>query len=151
MASDVVSRVEPGPARSCGSYRVGHGMHFIQARLSREDGPGRRRAIDAVADDGTITFADGTTLWNHDPERLRVILGRYGAEVLVGSHGVLRVPNGDGAYCFSVTDEPDPCRPETGGTRANESFLDELLRRGGVVRSLPSVLAEGGGQDLITE
>jgi hypothetical protein len=59
-----------------------------------------------------------------------------------GTHGVLRVPNGNGAYCISVTEEADPCRAETAESRSSESLLDELLRRGGVVRSGRSVLAE---------
>jgi hypothetical protein len=65
--------------------------------------------ISSVADGGTITFTDGTRLWNHDPERLRVILERYGVEAVIGSHGVLRVPSKQGAaYCFSVAAVPDP-------------------------------------------
>jgi hypothetical protein len=145
MASDADVPGEVPPARSCGSYRLGHDVHFIQARLSTEDGGGVARTIASVADDGTVTFTDGTRLWNHDPARLRMIVDRYGVEVLVGSRGLLRVPNGDGAHCFSVTDEPDPCRPETGESRPGESLFDELRRRGGVMRRVRSVRAEIDG------
>ena len=70
MATDP-RRPEFPRQRTCGAYRYGHDMHFIQARLSLEDGPGVTARIASVADDGTITFTDGTRLWNHDPERLR--------------------------------------------------------------------------------
>jgi hypothetical protein len=121
-------------------------MHYIQAKLSREDGPGVARTIESVADDGTITCTDGTRLWNHDPERLRALLAVHGNDVLLGTHGVLRVPNRDGAFCISVSDEPDPCRPETAATILGESIVDEILRRGGVVRRGADVVAELRGE-----
>jgi hypothetical protein len=142
MAADVDVPREVPPAWVCGAYRVGHDMHFIQARLSTEDGPGVARIVKSVADDGTITFTDGTQCWNHDPARLRTIIDSCGADVMRGTHGVLRVPNANGAYCISVTEEPDPCHPETAEARPGESLIDELRRRGGVVRSGRSVLAE---------
>ena len=143
LATDAARDVPP--ARICGAYRVGHDMHFIQARLSAEDGPGTARTVESVADDGTIICTDGTRLWNHDPSRLRTILEIHGMDVLLGTRGVLRVPNGAGAYCVSVTDQPDPCRPETGEVRPGESILDELIRRGGVVRAVSEVRSELDG------
>jgi hypothetical protein len=117
-------------------------MHFIQARLSAERGPGEPRTVVAVADDGRITFTVGAAVWHHNPERLRTVLDRYGREVRLGSHGVLRVPNGHGDYCFSVAGEPDSCRSDTTDVRPGESVIEELFRRGGVVRSGCSVLDE---------
>ncbi len=91
----------------------------------------------------SITFTDGSTVWNHDPARLRVIVDRCGNEVRLGSHGLLTVPHGKSSeYCFSVSDEPDPCDPDTADTRPGESMLDELHRRGGVFRSGRSALKE---------
>ena len=55
---------------------------------------------------------------------------------------VLRVPNDDGAYCISLCDEPDPCRPETATFHPGESIADELRRRGGVVRPAADLLAQ---------
>jgi hypothetical protein len=104
---------------------------------------GRPRTIRAVADDGTITSTDGSTRWNHDPARLRIILDRCGDELRLGPHGLLTVPHGRmSEYCFDTSREPDPCDPDTVGTRPGESFLDELHRRGGVLRSGRSVLEE---------
>jgi hypothetical protein len=98
-------------------------MHYIQARLSREHGLGEPRTIRDVAGDGTITFADGTTRWHHDPLRLRLALVRYGAEVRLGTHGVLRVPDGGGStYCFCVSETTSPCRSET----AEDSPVESL-------------------------
>jgi hypothetical protein len=130
--------------RRCGSYRLGHEVHFIQARLSWESGPGTPRTIKSVTDDGTISFTDGTHLWHHDPARLRALLRRLGNNVLIGSHGVLKVPrpDGSGEYFFSVAEQPDPCRAETSEVRPGETIVDELIRRGGVMRSGRSVLNE---------
>src|SRR6266567_1857146 len=55
----------------CGSYYPGHDVHPMTACRGDRGGP---RTIRAVEDDGTITFTDGSTRWNHDPARLRVIL-----------------------------------------------------------------------------
>jgi hypothetical protein len=119
------------PVRRCGSYRRGHDVHFIQARLTWELSRDEHCTVRNVADDGTITFTSGATVWNHDPERLRTILAQHGSGVLMSSYGVLRVPHDGGGYCFSVSSDPDPCRPETAEHRPCESLVDELLRRGG--------------------
>jgi len=117
--------------------------HYIQVRLSREDGLGVPNRIVSIDDDGTIHLADGTSRWHHDPVRLRAVVARCGAAVFLGSHGVLRVPSRDNSsYCFSINDVVVPCRPETAQVRPGESLLDELLRRGGFVRSGRSALAE---------
>ena len=92
-----------------------------------------------VDDDGTIHFADGTTLWNHDPERLRLILERYGPEVFVASHGVLRIPTETGSFMICVSKAPDPCRPETAEVIPGESIRDEVLRRGGTIRKITRI------------
>ncbi len=104
---------------------------------------GGPRTIRAVEDDGTITFTDGSTVWNHDPARIRIILERCGNEVRLGPHGLLSVPHGRcSEYVFSASDEPAPCDPNTAGTRPGESILDELHRRDGVFRSGRSALNE---------
>jgi hypothetical protein len=127
------------PPGQCGSYHPCHDVHLISALHGDRGEP---RTIRAVADDGTITFRDGSTVWNHDPHRLRVILDRCGHEVRLGSR-LLTVPHGRvSEYVFSVSDEPDPCDPDTAGERPGESILDELIRRGGVLRSGRSALKE---------
>ena len=124
---------------TCGAYTPGHDMHFTQARLCWEAGPGVPNQIEQVDDDGTIHLADGTTLWNHDPERLRLILERYGPDVFVASHGVVRVPNETGSFMICVAQAPDPCRPETAEVIPGESIRDEVLRRGGAFRKITRI------------
>src|SRR5438128_1656577 len=63
------------PLVDCGSYHPGHDVHVISALHGERGEP---RTIRAIADDGTITFTDGSTAWNHDPARLRIILDRCG-------------------------------------------------------------------------
>lgn len=70
----------PRPYR-CGQYRPGHDVHYIQARKSSELSPTGEAFIHAIADNGTITFADGSTRWNHDPVRLRAIVDERGADL----------------------------------------------------------------------
>ncbi len=126
----------------CGSYTPGHDVHFIQVKLSSEDGLGEHCHVDCVEDDGTIILGGRRRLWNHDPSRLRRVLGAGGADhVYLGSRSLLRVGSSHSSYyCFSVSDAPDPCRPETAEERRAESIVEELLRRGGAMRSGPQVL-----------
>ena len=58
-----------------------------------------------VADDGTITFTDGSTRWHHDPERLRLALAANHNQAMLREYGYLQVFG----YCFSVDDHPSPC------------------------------------------
>ena len=97
-------------AGSCGTYGAGHDVHHIQARLSLKDGLGSSRTVASVDDDGTITFTNGTSAWNHDPRRLRALLAQHGHGVWIGTKNVLRIPCPGGAYCISIADEPTPCR-----------------------------------------
>ena len=129
----------------CGAFTPGHDVHYIQARLSAEHGMGIPAHIDRVDDDGTIHFADGTTQWNHDPERLRTILERFGNGAFLMSRGVLRLPNGTGAYLICVADAPDPCRPETSDVIPGESIIDEIKRRGGFLRPVTPHAADAPG------
>jgi len=126
------------PVRQCGSYTYGHDVHYIQARLSSEAPPLAATSIVAIDDDGTITFANGTTRWNHDPQRLRDIVARCGPDAELRSHGVLEV----GSYVFTVSESPDPCRPTHAGPLPGESIVDEMLRRGGALRPVSDVRAE---------
>lgn len=73
MSPDSTPREVP-PAGYCGSYRRGHDVHFTQARLTWEMRRDEHRTVRHIADDGTITFTDNTTVWNHDPGRLRTVL-----------------------------------------------------------------------------
>ena len=92
MSVQRTTPVIPTPRR-CGQYTPGHDVHYIQARLSSEHPPRHEAVIENIADDGTITFADGSTLWNHDPVRLRAIVEAHSAHVELRTHGVLAVTN----------------------------------------------------------
>ena len=145
MSVQRTTPVFPTPRR-CGQYTPGHDVHYIQARLSSEHPPQREAVIEDIADDGTITFADGSTLWNHDPVRLRAIVQADGARVDVRSYGVLHVPHatGGGGFLVCVAEAATPCADEPAGPRPGESVVDELIRRGGVLRPGRQVLAELG-------
>lgn len=125
-------------ARTCGSYTPGHDVHFIQARLSRESSPESRTTIEAIDDDGTIHLADGTTLWNHDPKRLRLVVEHFGPAATIRTRGVLALQS----YLFCVAPTPDPCRPTAPGPLPGESLIDEVIRRGGAIRRGTDVRAE---------
>ena len=64
--------------RSCGSYRPGHLMHWIQMKKSREDDqPIIPVKVVAVQDDGRVDIdsSDGElTLWFHEPSRIRSVV-----------------------------------------------------------------------------
>jgi hypothetical protein len=148
MPSDAPNREFIRAPRRCGSYTLGHDVHVIQANLSLRDGVGLLQTVQDVAADGTITFADGLTVCHHDPTRLKAALTLAGNQARLGTHGVLRVASGERSnYCFSVSPAPDPCRSETAEYRPGESLIEELLRRGGLLRSGPDVLREIEGQE----
>jgi len=60
---------------TCGSYRPGHDTHWIQASKSWEPGqPLIEVTVREVYDDGRLDIEGQdlkTTLWQHDPARLR--------------------------------------------------------------------------------
>ena len=125
----------------CGSYRPGHMPHFIQVRKSWESGPGTPATVTRVDDDGTITFADGTTRWNHEPERLRAALERHGSGVFLGAFGVLRGPEGGGvSMCFCLGGEPTPCPDAAAPPTSLEDLVAQTKERGGCVISGPTLL-----------
>lgn len=128
---------ELGFARRCGSYRPGHEVHYIQARKSREAGPGTSATVTAVDDDGTIHFADGTTKWHHEPRRLGRALELGGTGVQLCPFGLLRVPNGDGAHIFCVGDEPSPCPGPAAPPETLEDLVTQIEERRGFL--LPGV------------
>jgi hypothetical protein len=121
--------------RPCGSYTPGHDVHYIQARKSGEAGAGQAAHIVSVDDDGTITFADGTTLWNHDPDRLRGLLERHGFDVRLCAYGVMKLPHDATAYCFCVAPAATPCPGPVGPPESFEDVVRQVAERGGVMIS----------------
>ena len=117
-------------------------LHFIQVRKSWESGPGTPATVTRVDDDGTITFADGTTKWNHEPERLRAALERHGSGVFRGAFGVLSVPlpARGVSRCFCLGDEPTPCPDAAAPPTSLEDLVAQAKERGGCVISGPTLL-----------
>ena len=134
-----------GPPRArCGSFRAGHDVHHIQARLAAEQPPSAVEVV--IGDDGWIdlrTPSGRERRWTHDPAFLRGLLVRRGGTCELRDAGVLAFPavQADGTRAstlVSVATEPSDCpapAPDTvgderGGLTA-EDLLDQLTRRGG--------------------
>jgi hypothetical protein len=111
----MTTRLQRVPApRRCGYYHPGHEVHWIQGLRSGQPTevppvPGR---LLSVSDDGTVVVeAGGETvrLWNHEPERLRLLVAANDGVVSVQpGWSLLRTRSDDGSYCFSVCDPAGP-------------------------------------------
>lgn len=138
------------PRVACESYRLGHRVHYIQARLSREETWEDGRIL-AVSDDGWIDIETPIDLqhrWTHDPVRLRALVGIEGPACEVRTKGVLGFPSrfrdrlggglGQRVHVVSVAEEPSPCRPPSPQHADDAPFtagdlLAQLEIRGGFV------------------
>jgi hypothetical protein len=111
--------------KSCGLYLPGHQVHWIQARLERENQenrPDTGRVVD-VRNDGAVGIdLDGEErrLWNHQPDRLAEAASQ---SALIVRHqptwGLLQVGNTVSGYLFcdaGPSNEHVPCldRPRVG-------------------------------------
>jgi hypothetical protein len=102
--------------RSCGSYGLGHQVHWKQAKKSAEEWPVIHVSM-VVHDDGRIDLEGHElklTMLNHDPDRLRDAVeyrGR-GRAVWKPRFHVLAMP-GPSGYLFSLAalDNRTPCHP----------------------------------------
>ena len=139
-ARDDTPAFDLGPAAQCGAYTPGHEVHFIQFKLSSREGPGTPARVSAVDDDGTIHFADGTTKWNHEPERLRRAIEHFGPGVLLGAQHVLKVPHDGGGYWFCLGDEPTPCPGPAEPPASLEDLVAQTKERGGFLISGREIL-----------
>lgn len=123
---------------SCKKYTPGHQVHFIQARKSREGPAGEAKVIEAVDDDGTIRFTDGTTKWNHDARRVRALFEHAGPAARLRGFNVLAI----GSYLVCVGDEPGSCDDRE--RLPGESIGQTVARRGGVFLPGRELLAQLG-------
>ncbi len=126
----------------CGSYLLGHEVHYIQANLSRREAatPGHV----TVGQDGWITIEtdDGQLRrWTHHPAQLQHLIDEHGPDVQVRAHGLLAFPgvtqpNGTTAHdVVSIADAASPCPTgnAASGPVSAEELFDQLLTRGGFV------------------
>lgn len=152
MTTSPAPGVRPGVAPAqvplpcdCESHVNGHTVHWVQARASLNAGPGQPCTVSDVADDGTISFTDGSSCWHHDPRRLRIALANAGNQAELGALGVLRVQSAFDPrvnHCFSVYSAASPCLLPR--LVPGESMAAETARRGGATRDLAELLAEFG-------
>ena len=106
---------------TCGLYRPGHDVHYIQARLGAEaeadanspphkrEAPGR--LLEATPTGVVFVEVAGIErrLWNHNPERLKNLVGRNDGEIRYQPEFSLLLTKSDGgAYVFCVADADDP-------------------------------------------
>ena len=129
----------------CDNYFNGHRVHWVQERASRWKGLGQPCTVTDVADDGTITFANGSTCWHHEPHRLRIALANADNQAELCALGVLRVQDArdrPSSYCFSVDNAASPCLLPR--VVPGESIAAETARRGGATRDVAGLRAEFG-------
>ncbi|MGI8755654.1 MAG: hypothetical protein ACR2MB_07300 [Acidimicrobiales bacterium] len=131
----------PGLLR-CGSYLLGHEVHYIQVNLSRQEPATPGHVI--VSQDGWITIEtdDGQLRrWTHDPARLQHLIDEHGPDVQVRPYGLLAFPgvtppNGNRTHhVVSIADKPSPCPTDVAGPDGDsaEDLFDQLMSRGGFV------------------
>lgn len=118
-----IVETDPLPLLRCGYYWAGHEVHMIQALRSVNDMDSRPllgRVLN-VEDDGTLVVEVESTvhyLWNHDPERLRLLVAQNdGAVTYQPRWSVLRTRSSESSsHAFSVAKRTAPERrscPET--------------------------------------
>lgn len=90
---------EPRPVR-CGSYRTGHAVHHIAARMFAEDEARGATTAGLVlgVEDGFVVVAAGDRrlrLWSHDPDRVASAARRYGRDATLSRRlSLLALPPG---------------------------------------------------------
>ena len=113
---------------NCGSFAVGHDLHWIQVlRLASRGTPvaiHNLRLVDLVTvelDVATVVAGRLETLVrrNHDAVQVHATWAGYPKAVLVPGASLLLIGPASGAAAFSVTDQAlDPCTPKhEGGVR----------------------------------
>ena len=98
--------------RSCGSYRPGHQMHWIQMKKSQEDDqPITPVKVVAVHDDGRVDIdsTDGElTLWFYEPSRIRSVVNQRAR--WKPKYHVLETSS-HGSFNMATLDEHESCIP----------------------------------------
>ena len=101
-------------SRSCGSYRPGHLIHWIQGKKAHEERqPIIKVKVVAVHDDGQVEIEGNDlklTLWYHDPDSLRSALYFGGYAEWKPKYHVLYVNSGR-PFNLATLDRVEPCIP----------------------------------------
>jgi len=120
------------PVRTCGSYRPGHDVHYIQARRLA-DAPGFRVVALDLVDPTTVQLTLdfhgegdpegywGLTQYHHDAARIEHTWEERGDGFLVSTGKLLKIGTPLVHACFSVGNHPvTPCTV-TAGTVTTET------------------------------
>lgn len=109
----LISSNEGRTLMPCSKTIPGHAVHYLQMR-HRSDGPVTTVRLVRVQADGHLTFSDGTTRWNHDPERLASAIGTELCELWSDN---LLIGNGT---AFSLAPTADPREGDSLGTSGTD-------------------------------
>lgn len=131
---------EADPRSRCWLFLPGHVVHPIQWSLSLRAEADVETFITAVDEDGTIHFADGTKGWNHDPDKVRMVVERNHGQARIGAHQVLKMDSDNGEYCFYLGQEATPCRPAVEEPASAGDALGQLESQGGFMLSGDALL-----------
>lgn len=134
-------------ATHCGLYLPGHDVHWIQAKVSLKGDaipPEPGHVLQVRSDGLLIVEVQGSVhrLWNHDPDRLELLVSANGGRVTYQpGFSLLRTASEEGGrylFCVAAADAPDrrPCPegPPTG------SLTERLRAAGGFSVSGPDAL-----------
>jgi hypothetical protein len=121
---------------SCGLYKPGHDVHYIQAKLASECDPANYRTGEVVSvdDDGWITLAaDGEVLrlWNHDPARARQCFKESVGRVGLPGRSLLHAPTATGRYCICIAQEATRCALASSADLSAAGLVERLITHGG--------------------
>jgi len=124
------------PVFTCGLYRPGHDVHWIQVNQSAKDrinSPMAGNLVEVRAD-GTLALVLGgqlLRLWNHDPDRLEQLVARdHGRIVYKPRWGLLMTPSN---YCFCVAGVDDPQQRPCPATPPTGTPVELVQQAGGFV------------------
>lgn len=126
---------------TCALYTPGHQVHFIQAKLAREEPEGYRTGtIVSVQDDGWVTVeldCQTRRFWNHDPSWVRRCIEESGGHVGLPGWGLLHAPSANGGrYCICVSDDgPTPCAPLSTADSSPTGLFEQAMTHGGFMVS----------------
>ena len=107
----MICRSYISPGHRCASFHLGHNVHWIQSKLSLEEGNCERCRIEEIRDDGFVVLSNGIIRWHHSATAVRKAAEALGSTVNWRGHGLLAFVTDEGELQLSTADEPSPCVP----------------------------------------